>query len=381
MRFIEDAKIVGTRRTKDGYLVADVKVARTGIQQYLGSELGKPELSVVNVYRPEDAVFATDSLATYAGKPVTDNHPAEPVTAKNWKQLAGGSIGHDIARDGEFVRVPIMLMDGALIDKVENGKRETSMGYDMELSWEDGTAPCGTEYQAVMRNLRMNHVAIVDRGRAGKECRVGDGAVSWGVAPINATDKEGKSMADTKTRTVLIDGIPVDVTDASAAVIDKLTKQRDQFESTLADTEKAHEVAIAAKDKELAAKDAEIDKLKSEKVDDAAIDKRIADRCALIDSAKKVAKDIDFKGMSDAEIRKAAVVAVRGADSVKDKSEAYIEAAFDMAVEAGGATKANDSVRQAVQARDVNKAADNGQAAYEQRIRDAYKSSENGKAA
>ncbi|MBP2238095.1 hypothetical protein J2Z31_004622 [Sinorhizobium kostiense] len=53
MRFIDASTIAGTRRTADGYLVADVRTARTGIQLYAGHEVGKPQMQVVKVYRPE----------------------------------------------------------------------------------------------------------------------------------------------------------------------------------------------------------------------------------------------------------------------------------------------------------------------------------------
>ncbi|MQX46580.1 DUF2213 domain-containing protein, partial [Sinorhizobium medicae] len=70
MKFTDLAPIAGTRRTADGYLVADVRTARTGIQLYAGHEVGKPEMATVKVYRPEDQVFDKASLGSYAHKPV-----------------------------------------------------------------------------------------------------------------------------------------------------------------------------------------------------------------------------------------------------------------------------------------------------------------------
>ena len=93
-QFTDAATISGTRRTNDGYLVADVRCARAGCQDYAGADFGLVG-GTVTVYRPESAVFAKDSLATFAGKPVTVNHPPEMVTADNWKQYAAGDIGTD----------------------------------------------------------------------------------------------------------------------------------------------------------------------------------------------------------------------------------------------------------------------------------------------
>ncbi|WP_139812758.1 DUF2213 domain-containing protein, partial [Ensifer aridi] len=183
MKFTDLAPIAGTRRTADGYLVADVRTARTGVQLYAGHEVGKAEMQVVKVYRPEDQVFDKASLGSYAHKPVTNDHPAEAVTADNWKALSVGSVGDEVARDGEFVRVPLIVMDAAAIKAIDEGKRELSAGYTCDLAWEPGTTPEGEKYDAIQKDIRINHVAIVQRGRAGSEARIGDGVRSWGAAP------------------------------------------------------------------------------------------------------------------------------------------------------------------------------------------------------
>nr|WP_274425516.1 DUF2213 domain-containing protein [Chelativorans sp. YIM 93263] len=87
----------------------------------------------MRVYRPGTEVFSTDSFNTYAHRPVTLDHPDQVVTADNWKDYAIGQTGGDVVRDGEFVRVPLVLMGSKAIDAVENGKRELSMGYSAEL--------------------------------------------------------------------------------------------------------------------------------------------------------------------------------------------------------------------------------------------------------
>lgn len=189
MQFTDAAPIAGTRRTADGYLVADVRTARTGIQNYAGHEVGKPEMPVVKIYRPADQVFARDSLGSYAHKPVTNDHPAEAVGATNWKDLAVGQIGDEVARDGEFVRIPLIVMDAAAIKAVDEGKRELSAGYTCDLAWEAGTTPEGEKFDAIQKDIRINHVAIVQRGRAGSQARIGDGVRSWGAAPVTSDQK------------------------------------------------------------------------------------------------------------------------------------------------------------------------------------------------
>ncbi|KZL02199.1 hypothetical protein PsAD5_00149 [Pseudovibrio sp. Ad5] len=172
-----------TRKTSDGYLIADAKVARTGIQRYAGYELGFADRGVMRVYRPEEEVFKAASLASFAGKPVTNDHPATSVSAEDWKEKAVGHVGNDIARDGEFVRVPFTVMDKATVEQVEGGKRQLSVGYSATLTVEDGFTPEGEPYDAVQRDIKVNHLALVRAARAGSEARIEDGA-KWGASPI-----------------------------------------------------------------------------------------------------------------------------------------------------------------------------------------------------
>lgn len=332
MKFVDAAPIAGTRRTADGYLVAEVRTARTGIQDYAGWEVGKPDMQVVRVYRGADQVFAKDSLATYAHRPLTNNHPDEAVTADNWKDVAVGQIGDEVARDGEFVRIPLIVMDAAAIKAIEGGKRELSAGYTCDLAFEAGTTPDGQTFDAVQRNIKINHVAIVDRGRAGSQARIGDGAGKWGLSPITPTqDKEIRSM-ENALRTVVVDGLSVQTTDQGAQAISKLQADLASSAAKLTDAQAAHDKAIAAKDAEIAKKDAEIDGLKAKVLDGAALDAAVAARGDLLAKAKAIAPDVKTDGLSDAAIRKAVVVAKLG-DAMKDKAEAYIDARFDILAE------------------------------------------------
>lgn len=168
---LADAQV---REVRDGYLVASPRVARTGVQLYLGAELGQPDRGVVRVYRPEDEVFRKDSIRTFAHRPVTDDHPPVPVTADNWREYSRGISGDEITRDGQFVRVPMMVMDTDLIRKVKDGKVELSVGYACNIEWESGVTDSGEKYDAVQRNIDVNHIAVVDAARGGKELRIGD---------------------------------------------------------------------------------------------------------------------------------------------------------------------------------------------------------------
>jgi hypothetical protein len=341
MNFTDTLTLDGAiRRTADGYGVVSARVARGGnVQVYLGSELGITDKSIVRVYRPETEVFKKDAIASYAGVPITVGHPKQSVSAETWKDLAVGEVGDDVLRDGEFVRVPMMLRDAKAIAAVEGGTRELSMGYSADVKMLDGVTPKGEAFDAIMSDFKMNHVAIVDQARGGTELRIGDGA--WGASPFE--DQSGlapitmeKDVMSELLKTVVLGDKAVQVAIADVAAIDAF---KAETAKTIADADKAHQTAIAAKDADLAKKDAEIDALKAKVLSDADLDKRVQARADLLTVAKTIAKDVKTEGLSDAAIRKAVVVAKLGDEVIKDKSDVYIDARFDILVDE--AKKAN----------------------------------------
>lgn len=338
--FLTDrVSVSAPRRTADGYLVADAKVARTGIQEYLGSELGRDDMPVVRVYRPAEEVFAGDAMNSYAYRPVTVDHPGKMVDADSWKAVAAGQTGGEVVRDGEFVRVPLVLMDSEAIRAWQGGKRELSMGYTSEIVFSDGVTPDGEAYDAIQTNLRMNHLALVDRARGGSQLRIGDRRTPDGKDRADKPEKT--TMSNTNTRTVMVDGLSVETTDAGAQAIEKLQRQVKDGQTALTDAQAQHTNTIAAKDADIARKDAdiarkdaEIDSLKAKVLTDADLDAKVKARADLIADAKLVAgADADFTGKPEADIRKAAVVAKLGDAAIAGKPDAYVQARFDILLE------------------------------------------------
>lgn len=327
MKFTDAVAVAGTRRLADGYLVTEARCVRTGIQLYAGDEVGKPELKQVRVYRAPDQVFSDASLQSFSHAPITNDHPSEGVTAENWSKLAVGEVSTAAKKDGDWVQLPLILKDAAAIQQVIDGKRELSAGYTCELDFTPGVTADGLEFDAQQKNIKINHLALVDRARAGSQARIGDGA--WGAGPIiDATPEKELPM----NKTVIVDGIPVETTDQGAIVIDTLQKRLADANAASTKVLSDHALALADKDKQLAAKDAEIEKLKGQVLDAAALDKLVADRANLISLATAIDKDVKTAGLSDADIRKAVVTAKLG-DAVKDKPQAYIDARFDILAE------------------------------------------------
>ncbi len=326
------------RKTSDGYLVADVRAARVGIQIYHGDEVGKPGVDQVRVYRPPSEVFADEAMRSFTSVPVTLDHPPEDVTPDNWKEYARGYTGESIREDGgKFIRVPLILKDAKAIKSYETGeKKELSFGYYCDLKFEPGRTADGEEYDAVQTNLRGNHLAIVAAGRAGSDCRIGD---------HNGDRKMTLKM-------ITQDGIPLEVTDAGAIVIatlnDRVSKANAENLKLVSDhaaalRDKDVEIKrladeVAAEKKNVSDRDVQIADLKKQ-ADPASIDKMVADRANVISQARTVAADGDYMGKGAAEIRRLAVARVKGSDAVKDKSDDYVQALFDACLEAAGGTK------------------------------------------
>lgn len=318
------------RRTKDGYLAVRAKAARTGIYDYAGVEVdpnnehGLRDKAVVKVYRPGDQVFDRASLASFIGKPVTNDHPSVPVTASNWRDHARGTIMGAV-RDGEYVAFDLLLTDAAAIAAVEGGKRELSNGYATDLKFEPGTAPDGTAYDAVQTSISGNHIALVDRGRAGSECRISDRFAACDANPAAVADLQPKGNAVKK---IVLDGLQVDLADADAvaAAIDKL--QAKVTDANAAKTKAETELATAVTDK--ATLEAKVTTLEKQVADakltpaqlrDAA--KAYAQTC---DKAKALGVAISDE-MDEPAIMKAAVTAKIG-DAAKDWTDAQVAASF-----------------------------------------------------
>lgn len=161
-------------KTPEGFLICkDVPIARTGTQQYRGCEFGGPVADgIYNVQRPEAEVFDRAAVASFEGKPVCDEHPEEDVTPDNYGRYMKG-VCRDVRRgDGDLSNclvADLVIYDADLINKIEAGKREISCGYD--CLWNPTS---DSSYDQL--EIRGNHVAVVDKGRAGHKVAIRDTA-------------------------------------------------------------------------------------------------------------------------------------------------------------------------------------------------------------
>jgi uncharacterized protein len=321
------------RRTKDGYFVCDARIARTGIQLYSGDEIGMPNLKVVRVYRPPEEVFSKASMQSLAHKPITLMHPPVMVDSNNWDEYAVGHIGDEVTRDGDCVRVPLVIMDAKAIAAYEqHGVKELSVGYSTDLKWGRGKTPSGEIYDAKQTAIRGNHLAVVPAARGGSRLRIGD------------DQDKGDTAMPVK---LLVDGHGIEFGDELAAkhVQDFIAKLQAQLEDAKKNGngnggDDADEIEEAEKKKRqetdaaLASQKGEIAALKKQledalaKSDQKAIDAAVKDKIDLLLKASAAMDGkADFDGKDAAEIRRTVVLAKMG-DAAKDLTDAEMVGAF-----------------------------------------------------
>lgn len=176
MRYYAPIKISeNIRETPEGFLVCiGVPIARTGSMLYDKSEipLDPDSQGKITVSRSAKEVFRPETIASFEGKPITITHPKEDVTPDNWKELAKGEIVNvrqgDTDEDGNTSLIADLLVkERVAINLVKAGLREVSCGYDADWIQEEA----GKGWQ---ENIRGNHLALVDQGRAGSNYAIND---------------------------------------------------------------------------------------------------------------------------------------------------------------------------------------------------------------
>lgn len=334
--------------TAEGYMVAPGNLARTGVQDYRAYELGLDAdgidpMKVIRLHRPPEEVFDPASMASFESKPITIEHPSEAVTADNWKDLAKGEV-RNVARAAELMTATLIIKDRDAIDALQAGKVQLSNGYTFELDMTPGTTADGHAYDGIQRNIRGNHVALVDAARCGSACRIAD----------SQPKPEGKTMPDAK-RKVTVDGIPLEVEDTAAGVIDTLIKQRDEARDALTPLKTKAAEADGLK-VALDKAHADIETLKKDVITPEARDAMVAEWAKLIGDAKRLVPELTTDGKTCLAIRREVIGALVGKDATAkavadavlagkalDSAEPEVVRATFNALAAAVKTEANDA--------------------------------------
>lgn len=149
--------------TPEGYLIDNPILTRVGIFEY-----HNPDGTIRRELRLPEEVFAAESLASYKGKPVILTHEAGLVDVENVQQEHIGTILSEGIQDGDNVRAQIVIHDAESLDY---GLRELSLGYTQTPDETPGVWN-GQPYDAIQRNIQINHLALVEKARAGEQARL-----------------------------------------------------------------------------------------------------------------------------------------------------------------------------------------------------------------
>jgi len=211
----------------EGYLKVWCKAARVGTQLYTRGD-GKQ----CREYRPEEEVAKPESLASFGMKAVTMGHPPVLLDSGNTNVHQIGHAGSQVRFNDGFVEVALLITDKEAISQIQRGDaQEVSSGYRVDFDPTPGVTPSGESYDGVQRNIRINHIAIVKKGRAGSDVRlILDSCDRNDAIAVNETPSNSTLIPMAQ---VQLDGLGLDLPAEAAGVIQSYVKDSDRAKATL----------------------------------------------------------------------------------------------------------------------------------------------------
>lgn len=307
----------------NGWARVEGLLTRTGVFVYRN-----PDGTERRELRLDSEVFNADSLKSFGLVPVTDDHPSELLNANNTAKYAVGAVSENVRKDGKFVRASMLVTHADTVAKLKAGKAQLSCGYTCDLELTPGTHQ-GMRYDAVQRNIRGNHVALVDVARAGPEARI---RLDSGDAMMVPSPEHNDTEATVK---VTINGVDFDLPEQAVQAI---TKER----SDMAEKQAQHGKELA---RETARADAVTEQLTAEKKaradasDPVKFTEKVNARVGLLVHARKVLGDeVKLDSKTDQEVMLDVLAKLSPATKFDGKSADYIQARFDIAIEGLGST-------------------------------------------
>lgn len=161
---LDSIPLDGAQFTEEGYLIDRPIVTTTGIFEY-----GLPDGGIRRELRLPEDVFDPKSLASYKGKPVILTHAGGKIDKTNVQGEHIGTVLSEGYQDGGDVRAEIVIHATDIVER--SGLKELSLGY--ECDWEEQPGEWnGQPYDAIQHNIRINHLAVVHKARAGEKARL-----------------------------------------------------------------------------------------------------------------------------------------------------------------------------------------------------------------
>jgi hypothetical protein len=384
---VDRATVQGkAHKTEEGYIRGTAVVTRVGVLRYRNAD-GTIRLELRH---PRD-VFEPASLDSLKMIPVTNQHPEEVlVTAENARRLGVGSTGEDVRHDGQLLLVSFVITDAQTVAEVETRRRvELSLGYTVDRLEDHGTYN-GEEYTHRQTNIRYNHLAVVDRARAGALARINldsEGAVEEDYGQIALTiNIDGLTSPKTPQRRrcmpyIVVDGVQHEVTEQVAVAYGKMSANLDAVKKERDAATDGHETAkkdLSRLGAEKDAAQARLDALEkrdvSQEVRDGVKARRELERQAEPHLDAEQVKNLDNLG--DADLRKAVIAKKLPGVSLDNRDDVALDALFSAALAVKTADKAPEYRRQMYQANHDGGTVVNADAARDKMIEDeknAYK--------
>ena len=334
-------QVTKSEMTDEGYLKVWCKAARVGTQRYT-----RGDGTQVVEYRPEEEVSNPDSLASFGMKAVTLNHPKVLLDSKTTKLHQVGHAGSHVRFSDGFVEVALIITDQDAIDAIQRGDaQEVSAGYRVDYDNTPGVTPEGESYDGIQRNILVNHIAIVSKGRAGREARLLLDSCDRNDA-VADVEKPSNSPAISMAR-INLDGLEIELSaDAAGAVQSfvkesgraqaelqqKLDSQEQIIQTASTETSELQERADAAAgritelEQQLAEAVAATDQRDDAAEINAAVNARIS---ALNKFAPILPEDFKFDGQDEAAIMQLAYHNVFDKEAREDASADYLLGVLD----------------------------------------------------
>lgn len=317
-RFDIAGRLGKTKRTPQGGIEVSATLTRVGILTYRN-----PDGSERREYRPPEEVFSAQSLETLKHAPVSNLHPFGPegqelITPGNFRDFSVGHLSGDPRQDGDFVAGDLIVQDHNTISLVEKGERnEVSCGYVCSYDPTPGKTPGGERYDGIQRNIVYNHVALVPRGRAGREVAL-------------RLDSDGNQLGPdraekTYMKIEIIEGTEYEVGTPAH------TKAKAEAAQARADAEDSLKTALAERDQFKA----ELDRTKAEYAN--RFDDAVKERVDLIKLAER--KGAKIEG-SNQEIRASILTKLSPSLKFDSGDDVYVKAALDVAMSQGNLAEA-----------------------------------------
>lgn len=280
-------------RDANGYVtVKGNPITREGVYQYLGSEIpgyeGNPD-DLVNVYRPAEELCKPETLESFKLLPFIIEHTWVGIEGVDAAELdMTGCIGEEVYFEEGYIKGTIRWFSQVVQAALDSGIVELSPGYTWDVYKQSGVFE-GVPYNYVQRNLRGNHLALVEVGRTGYNVRVMDQKPTGGIMTLEEILKAIAKL-DKVQLAALMAGIKAAGGEDDAAAVDEdPTKATDVDPNAAADPEDPNQGQAMDEDGKAQDEDAKAMDENGKATDESA---KACDQAALMNEVKALRKQV-----------------------------------------------------------------------------------------